>query len=123
MDFSKGSVSLRIEQRDRDGGLTFDDDRCDISPVDDILDLTLDLTACSVSGDVSGACGTSISASGAFRFTVFVDEPPSAPGLQVNCIHDPIWPQPGQAVTVTAMSLDGTLASRLADAVEIWVDD
>ena len=123
VDFTKGSVSLRIEQRDRDGGLTFDDDRCDISPVDDILDLTLDLVGCSVSGDVSGTCGTSISASGAFRFTVFVDEPPSAPGLQVTCIHDPIWPQPGQTVTITANSLDGVLAPRLADAVEIRVDN
>ena len=123
VDFASGSVPIRIEQWDRDSGLTFDDDRCDISPNGDELDLTLDLINCQVSGEASGACATTLAGRTPFEFQVTVDEPPSAPGLQTSCIHDPIWPQPGETVTITANALDGTLAPRLADSIEIWVDD
>lgn len=124
VDFSAGMVDIKIEQWDSDGLLTFNDDHCDISPISGKnLDFTLDLAACTLSGEVSGACGTTLAGRGAFRFQVNVDEPPSAPGLQTTCIHDPLWPQPGDTVDITANSLDGVLGPRLADSIEIWVND
>lgn len=50
-------------------------------------------------------------------------EPVSVPGLQTRCLHDPLWPQDGDNVTITAESLDGGVNSRTADNIEIWVDD
>ncbi len=123
VDFSAGTVDIRIAQWDRDGGLTFDDDRCDISSDGDELDFTLDLAACTVSGEVNGSCGTTLAGEASFRFEINVVEPASAPGLQSRCTHSPMWPQPGDTVTITASSLDDTLGSRLADSIEIWFED
>ncbi len=58
-------------------------------------------------------------------FTITVTEPAQAPGLHVGCIHSPLWPQPGDAVTFTATSFgdqpDGqALPAKLADTIEIW---
>jgi len=123
VDFASGTIALRIEQRDRDGGLTFDDDRCDVSPDGDELDFTLDLAACTVSGETSGDCGAVLEGDAALRFRVSVEEPTSVAGFQMTCIHSPIWPQPGDTVTITAASLDDSLTSRLADSIEIWFED
>lgn len=49
--------------------------------------------------------------------------PVGVAGLRVRCLHEPLWPQDGEEVTITAESLDADLNSRLADTVEIWVDD
>jgi hypothetical protein len=38
-------------------------------------------------------------------------------------MHSPLFPQPGQAVTITANALDGNLAPKVADSIQIWVDD
>jgi hypothetical protein len=124
VDFSSSPIGIEITQWDNDGGFTFGDDQCDISPVGEDIDLILDLAACTVSGELSGNCGETISSGvGSFQFRIEVDEPPSAPGLQGTCIHSPLWPQEGDTVTITANSLDGTLSPRLADSIEIWVDD
>lgn len=50
-------------------------------------------------------------------------EPVAVPGLRVRCLHEPLWPQDGEEVTITAESLDGGLNDRTADTVEVWVDD
>lgn len=50
-------------------------------------------------------------------------EPVAVPGLRVRCLHEPLWPQDGDEVTITAESLDGGLNDRTADTIEIWVDD
>ncbi len=123
VDFASNSVNIQIEQRDRDGFLTGDDDVCDISPVGNELDFSLDLAACTVTGEVNGKCGDQLEGDGQFHFRVSVKEPTSAPGLQTSCIHSPIWPQPGDTVTITAKSLDDALGSRLADSIEIWFED
>lgn len=108
-------VSIEIKDYDRD--LDFEDDVCDITAATPRWALALDvpLLPCSVTGDVSGACGTSLTTSGngdrdgnaSVRFRIEVDEPPSAPGLAVRCTHTPVWPQPGDDVTITVEALDG----------------
>jgi hypothetical protein len=123
VDFAAGSIPIRIEQRDRDGGLTFDDDRCDVSPDGDELDFVLDLASCTVSGETSGACGEELEGDAALRFRVSIEEPTSVTGLQMKCIHSPMWPQPGETVTITAEALDDSLSGRLADSIEIWFED
>jgi hypothetical protein len=123
VDITLGTVPIVIEQWDDDGGLTFDDDQCDIGDAGESIEFDLDLTACAVSGEITGSCGATFTSRGVFVFTVNVEEPPSAPGLNVRCIHDPIWPQPGETVTITANSLDGVLGSRVSDAIEIWVNN
>jgi hypothetical protein len=125
VDISRGTIPIVIEQWDADSGVTFGDDQCNISATGDEIDLLLDLTACTVSGEVSGICDVTLASPTreSFQFSVRVEEPASAPDLNVRCIHNPIWPQPGDPVTIRAQSLDGRLAPRLADTVEIWVDN
>jgi hypothetical protein len=123
VDFTKGTVDISITQLDRDFGGSGEDDVCDISPVGKGINISLDLAACLVSGELAGACGQTLAGTNGFEFHVDVEEPPSAPGLEVRCQHSPIAPQPGDTVTITASALDGALDPRLADAIEIWVDD
>ena len=56
------------------------------------------------------------------HFKAEVFEPPAAPGVLVRCTHRPIWPQPGDTVTITAESLDDNLGQRLAPTIEIWFE-
>lgn len=130
---------VTIDIRDDDDTLNFDDDICDISGGGGTaLNLSIPLVPCSVTGDVTGACGTSLTSTGngdgdgnAFvKFRIEVDEPPAAPGLTVRCIHTPLWPQSGDDVTITVESLDGMVEiadginhAKIADTVEIWVND
>lgn len=46
-------------------------------------------------------------------------------GLAVRCWHEPLWPQPGETVTITVEALDTAAVpvSGPVDTVEIWVDD
>jgi len=93
--------------------------------------LVLDLATCQISGEINGACGDSIvsinnlDSNNYFRFRIEVEEPPHTAGLSMRCLHDPIWPQPGDPVTITAEALDGsaTLKGGVIDNVEIWVDN
>lgn len=130
VDASRGSVPVTVTIYDEDGFLRTDDDRADLDPgPGDSIELTVDLTPCAVSGDLTDDCGAPLVTGGVdddsaeITFRVSVVEPPAAPGLRVRCLHDPIWPQPGETVTITVESLDGNHAPRLADAIEIWVDD
>lgn len=109
-------ASVVIDIRDDDDTFNFDDDICDINPnPGTALNLSVPLVPCSVTGDATGACATAITTTGSgdgdgnafVRFRIEVDEPPSAPGLAVRCTHTPVWPQPGDDVTITVESLDG----------------
>lgn len=143
---------VSIEVADSDGFLNFDDDVCDISPASGTdLDFTVQLFPCAVSGEVSGNCIDPISTSGDsddedadIRFRVEVDVPASTPGTAVRCTHTPLWPQPGDNVTIEVESLDGTVQvgdtvvdtsngsgspttlvdhTKIADDLEIWVNE
>jgi hypothetical protein len=130
VDASRGSIPLTINIFDEDGFLRFDDDHADVdSRPGRGLELSVTLAPCAISGDFNDGCGVSLVSAGTqddraeLTFKVEVIEPASSPGLRTRCIHSPIWPQPGQAVTISLESLDGAYAPRLADNVEIWVDD
>ncbi|HKP56661.1 MAG TPA: hypothetical protein VJV78_08075 [Polyangiales bacterium] len=129
VDFSKGTIPIQVIQQDDDDQpwpFDNDDDTCKISTNGSTLELQLNMATCVISGEANGNCGATItiednSIDMHFAFKVEVQEPAAAPGLNVRCIHDPIWPQPGDTVTISAESLDGALAPRIANAVEIWV--
>jgi len=127
---SKGNVGALLEIRDEDGFLRLDDDQADLDPDggDGNLSFNIQLAPCVVSGDANGPCGTFTSEGTGderafIRYRIEVAEPASAPGMRVRCMHTPLWPQPGDPVTITAESLDGALAPELADQVQIWHDD
>ena len=130
VDVARGSIPVGIRIYDEDGLLRGDDDPVDVSPIDGRrVDMDVNLAPCSVSGELSGSCGTTLISEGTsgdddatIWFKIVVEEPPSAPGLRVQCIHDPIWPGSTDTVTITANALDGALAPRVADNIEIWVD-
>lgn len=147
------STTVVIRIADFDTFLNFGDDACDISRNDGTdLDLVIPLIPCSVTGDATGACATSIFTGGSgggqgdadVNFRVEVDPPAAVPGLNVRCTHSPLWPQPGDNVTITVESFDGNVQvgdtqtddsnnpnpppalvdrKKLADHLQIWVDD
>lgn len=148
----KPTASVQIELAESDGFLNFGDDICDISPQDGTdLDLTVQLIPCVVSGEASGVCVTPINTTGNdegdgdadLRFRVEVDTPAATAGLAVRCTHTPLWPQPGDNVTIEVESLDGTVQlgdtmpdlsdgppgpplvdhKKIADDLEIWVNE
>lgn len=147
------SVPVVIRIGEFDTLFTFGDDACDISRNDGTeLDLVIPLIPCSVTGEATGACATSIFTGGSgggqgdadLNFRVEVDPPAATPGLTVRCTHSPLWPQPGDNVTITVESLDGTVQvgdtqtddsnnpdpppalvdrKKLADSLQVWVGD
>ncbi len=123
VDLSKGTIPIIIEMKDADPDA---DDICDISPIGSDLNLSLDLATCQISGDISGSCETEILTEGCFWFKIEVTDPPHAAGLNVRCLHNPIWPQPGEAVIITAEALDDNanlITLGKVDNIEIWIDD
>lgn len=67
-------------------------------------------------------------------------ESPVADSIVVQCLHEPVWPQPGETVTVTATAFpfdpadgvtlvdhrtgsDGSDRQEIVDFLEIWVND
>jgi hypothetical protein len=70
---------------------------------------------------VTDVCG--LSGSARILGIYFGTQGPGTPDLQVQCIHDPIWPNSTDTITITARAVDGTLAPRVADSIEIWVND
>jgi hypothetical protein len=129
---SLGSIPVSIEIWDDDAFLTFDDDLADAAPNGGrSLDLTVNLLPCSVSGEVSGGCASTIIATGTesdkieLRFRIEVEPPPSINGFNIRCLHAPLWPQSGQTVTVSAQVLDDNLnpiPTTTGVTVEAWVD-
>lgn len=131
VDISRGEIPVKIEMWDDDSDdiLRLPDDQADLDPgLGRPLDLIVILAPCGVILDVTGACGVSHISRGTeedsaeVSFRIEVIEPASAPGLRVQCLHSPLWPQLGQTVTITANALDGALAAKVADTIQIWVD-
>ena len=61
VDASQRTIPIIIEEWDEDGGLTGDDDQCNIQiGAGKALNLILDLATCQISGEANGVCGTSI---------------------------------------------------------------
>jgi len=129
VDLSQGFVPVSLEIRDEDGLFKLDDDLADINPTPGkhLLDMTVDLAPCSVAGDKGGPCRQNLvsfsndeddEADGRaeVRFKI---EVLNVPGLHVRCTHTPIWPQPGESVTLTAQALDGNLNAKTVDTVLI----
>ncbi len=123
-------VPLTIGIWDADGGVRGDDDHADIKDGPGRnLNLTVDLAPCAVGGDLTGACNVQLTSSGddggddeaQVWFRIEVERPASATDLRLRCLHDPLWPQPGQAVTFTVDALDSALAPRTAEAIEVWL--
>jgi hypothetical protein len=130
VDAALGSTAVTIEIRDEDGFLRLDDDWVDLTPEDGRnVDVTVSFVPCAITGDLSGACDTTIVTSGAsdekaeLRFKIEVGAPPTAANLNLTCTHSPLWPQATDTVTVTAASLDGSLAASSADTIELWIND
>lgn len=77
---------------------------------------------------VNAACGQTITSQGTasentarIEFRVQADRPPTAPGLNVLCLHEPLWPQPGDNVTVKAEALSDTLGQKLVDGIDVFL--
>ncbi len=134
IDFTtRRTIPITIDIYDEDGGLRINDDHADITiGSGHTLQLTVDLSSCSVSGEIAGGCGESLTSHGHFgddydedasiEFYIEVDYP-FTPGLQVQCLHNPIWPQATDTVTFTATALDRTLNSKIVDTIEIYVNN
>ena len=119
VDAAPGSTDVIIEIRDEDGFLRLGDDHVDVtSNAGRNLGITVTFVACAVSGELSGACDTTLITSGAsdekaeLRIRVEVGATPSAANLNLRCTHSPLWPQAGQTVTVTGTALSGSLARK-----------
>jgi len=136
VDLSAGTVNVSIEIWDDDdpcdGPFTLrgDDDQADITPhAGRTLDFTVSLAPCTLTGGVTAGCQVDVQSAGtadddiaSIIFQVAVDEPPSAPGMNVRCLHTPLWPQPGDTVTIRVEYLDGNLQpdTKLADKVQVF---
>ncbi len=106
---SKGSVDVTLQVKDEDGGLNFDDDTADVI-AGGVIRATVDLRPCAIVIDgIVKTCGMPMTYSSGDKVVFKIDVllPTSTPGLRMQCLHDPVWPNPGQTVTITATALDG----------------
>ena len=136
VDSTVGSITARLEVWEDDWfGICLGDDQMDISPdtTDMGIDLVIDLEPCMVGADLPAGsfdptCAAVIQSEGTgddatrVTFRVNVDEPPSAENMRVSCLHNGIWPQPGDDVTIDGASFDADGNVLHADEFEIWVD-
>jgi hypothetical protein len=126
VDASKRNIRISIGQWDDDPG---DDQHCNLKPGPGrTLYLNLDLATCEISGDAEGICAVPIHHEYTgiyFRFKIEYEGPTHTEDLSVRCLHHPIWPQPGDEVTITAEALDGNgnLKQEIIDDIQIFVDD
>ena len=137
------SVSIAIRDSDNCGTTPTCGDLADItSDANRELNLSVQPGPCTVAGNnaavggaLTGNCGQSIITSGStgpgtfntanVQFRIQANRPASAPGLNVRCLHDSLWPQGGESVQIRAESLDDSdvLASKLTDKIDIWIDN
>ncbi len=133
------NIDVKIEILDGDGGIfRGNDDRADLTANGGRdLDITVNLSDClagnfdAISGDITANClqtvvseGDANDNSAEIFFTIEVTAPPTAPGTNVRCIHDPIWPNATDQVTFTAEALDGKLATKFDKVeIEIWINN
>jgi len=139
VEHTEATIDVEIKIFDEDDGLNFVDNQIDLTDndADRAVNFTIDLhpetSKCYFEGDVSGPCGAEVSSHGnaddgdvgGLALIVEVNEPLQAPGAHVRCLHYPLWPQPGQPVTITAEAFsnqpDGTgLPPLIADQLDIF---
>lgn len=141
VDHTRDNIPISIEIRDEDDG---PDDVVDVSFGSDGHNASFDISLrihdpdhdCEAGGDgVHGYCNGELESFGGsttyperarIRIRVEVTDPTSAPGLHISCTHSPLWPQPGEQVTITARVFsdqpDGqAMPANLADKIEIWL--
>lgn len=62
-----------------------------------------------------------------FPTCVSIEILPPFSGLRVRCLHDPIWPQPGDTVTITAEALASSIdvlgTTPVTADIEIWLNE
>ena len=140
---SHDTVDVDVEIWDEDGFLRGADDQLDLDPAPGQtvdarrFSFRVDIQECindtqfALTGEASGRCGSITSTGlepgirGTINLDVEVETPPHAPGLRVRCLHEPIWPQPGDTVTVTAEALDDTPVGKnpIQQAnIEVWMN-
>lgn len=138
---SQDTVDVDIEVWDEDGFLRGADDQLDLDPAGAQnfharrLSFRVDIQECmndtqfALTGEATGRCGrvTSTGLEPGIRGTIVLDvsveTPAHAPGLRVRCLHEPLWPQPGDTVTVTAEALNDdpvNMAAVTGADLEIW---
>lgn len=128
---TRASVPVRIEIWDEDDFLNGADNIVDITPgPGSSLDLNLVFEPCRVTGQAEGACMAGLVTDGggaeraSVRFRLEAENPALPESLFVRCLHSPLWPQPGDTITVSAEPREGqagSMAGRRADTVEIWM--
>lgn len=145
---SDGSVDVNIEIRDEDDFLKAGDDLADINPFEGraSIDVAVELAPCrfvaprlvSVDGmsgpeeprNIAGLCRAGFETfsnhepdDGDGRALIrFKIEVLDTSGLLVRCTHTPLWPQPGDAVTLKVEALDKNVNLRTADTLELLRD-
>ena len=127
-DPSVGSVNIKIFIQDEDDN---PNDVVDVFAGAGVgIDLDLNLQTCGITGAFTGVCGDRFTSSGDgdgdgdadFEFSVEIIGFNQGAGNQVFCTHDPIWPQAGESVTITAVSLSDELTPKSAGNITISDD-
>jgi hypothetical protein len=120
---SAARATLELKVFDFDSGLNFGDD----AVVKNTLNIEFGLCriALASSPTVFTPCGRDLRIRDIDEIVVRVEVllPPSAPGLRVRCLQDPLLPVPGERVTVRAEALDGNAAPKLVDHIAIDIND
>ena len=126
VNLNQPSIPIDIRIMDDDW---FSDDTVDVQPGGGrVLNLSLNLAACTLSGDATGRCGDIVDV--ASRMDLSGDQAGRArlqvrvnlyrqPRLYVRCLHSPIWPQTGDAVTFNVEALDANMRPVIADSIAL----
>lgn len=134
IDRTRNSIPLAIAIYDDDGN---NDDHADLKSTSGRdLNLTLDINAClsggdsALIGDINGQCDVTLVSKGnedesvEIKFRVELEPPPTTPGTNVRCLHNLIWPQAGDTVTIIAEALNGErLPTTKSADIEIWFNN
>ena len=131
VDSNVKNIPISIAIWDYDTGLTGEDDWVDISigQNERNLNLNLRLAPCAFTGGENGPsaiCGFATSWNGIESDSAIITfhinaQESRAPGLGIECLHTPIWPQRTDTISINATALDGNLLpNTLADSIHIW---
>ncbi len=128
VNLNRRSIPFALELMDADNNA---DDRVDIQPgLGRVLHMTVTPSTCRIQGDVTGRCAGPFDARGRIvasgeqddraRIQVRV-ELRRPPPFALRCLHSPLWPRPGQTVSIRAEALDSQLDPVVADGIQIGV--
>jgi len=130
VDPTIGSVPITIKILDDDDPFGFEQADVENGPGLNV-DITLDLGTCTFSGELSGSCGEVITTFGdgegdgnaTLKFRVDIAGLNAGDGNFIHCLHEPLWPQPGEKVKIVAVALGDNLGPKIADEVQITFAD